>query len=146
MKRFQFGPEKVRVWREKQAEVEEVKLQRLHSELQRVVLQQQSLQAEAQAADQAVRERPQMDSQDLAHLDSFKQYVRARFLKLTAEQRQWEAKIVQQRQLWVEARRAAELLNQLKADRLVEWRASHDKEQENLSTELFLAKRKRGRT
>jgi hypothetical protein len=141
MKRFQFGPEKVRQWRDKQAEVEELKLQHLHSEREGLVLQQESIQFEAKTADDAVRIGNHINAEDLANLDSFKLFVRVRSSQLEAQKKHCDIRIAQQQKLAIAARRAAELHDRLKTRRFDEWKTACDKEQENLSNELFLAKR-----
>ena len=144
MKRFQFPVEKVRLWRDQQAQMEELKLQQLHAELHRFVTQQQDLQNEANCADVALKQRGPIAADELARLDDFKQYVRARSKTLDEQRRRLEAKTALQQQALLEARRKVELLNRLKKQALSKWISARDKEQEDLSSELFLAKRKRG--
>ena len=144
MKRFQFPVEKVRLWRDQQAQMEELKLQQLHAELHRFITQQQELQNEANRAEVAVKQGSPIAADELAQLDDFKQYVRACTRTLDEQRRQIEAKIAVQQQSVVEARRKVELLNRLKEQALSKWTSARDKEQEDLSSELFLAKRKRG--
>ncbi|MGI8741739.1 MAG: hypothetical protein ACR2NN_04050 [Bryobacteraceae bacterium] len=143
MKRFQFGPERVRLWRGRQAEVEELKLQQFHSEMQRLILQRQAIETEARTAEETVCGDTYILAQDLVNLDSFKQFVRARSLQLEAEKKQWDSRIAQQQKVAATARRAAELLDRLKIRSLAEWRANYNREQENLSNDLFLAKRRK---
>ena len=146
MKRFQFPVEKVRLWRDQQAQMEELKLQQLHAELHRFITQQQDLQNEANRAELAVKQGGPIAADELARLDDFKRYVRACTRKLDEQRRQLEAKIVLQQQALVEARRKVELLNRLKELAFSKWISTRDKEQEELSSELFLAKRKNLKT
>ena len=143
MKRFQFPVERVRLWRHEQAEMEELKLQQLNAELLRLTTQQQDLQNEAARSEEALRQGGPIVADELARLDDFKQYVRAHSKTLDEQRRQNEAKTVEQRKVLIEAKRKAKLLNQLKEKALSTWSSAHNKEQEELSAELFLAKRKR---
>jgi hypothetical protein len=143
MKRFEFGLERVRRWRHEQVDLEELKLRQLHSELNALISTRKSLETEAQAAQQAVRAGARVSAGDLHHLDVFKDYVRAESQKLEAQERLCETRIAPQRQRVIEALRQAELLDQLKAQKLADWRSVYQKEEEGMAAELFLAKRKR---
>ena len=143
MKRFQFPVERVRLWRHEQAEMEELKLQQLNAELLRLTTQQQDLQNEATRSEEALKQGGPIVADELGRLDDFKQYVRAHSKTLDEQRRQNEAKTVEQRKVLVEARCKAKLLNQLKKKALSTWSSAHNKEQEELSAELFLSKRKR---
>ena len=66
MKRFQFPVEKVRLWRDQQAQMEELKLQQLHAELHRFITQQQELQNEANRAEVAVKQGGPIAADELA--------------------------------------------------------------------------------
>ncbi|HEV3145726.1 MAG TPA: hypothetical protein VGZ47_17695 [Gemmataceae bacterium] len=77
---------------------------------------------------------------ELESLDSFRLYVRGRVRDLESQERQCEAKIVEQRNHVLEARRQFELLERLREKALTEWRAAGNKEQEEMAAELFLAK------
>lgn len=143
MKRFQFGLERVRRWRHEQVDIEELKLQQLHSELKSLTAERERLETEEQSAHQALSVGTSISAGDLHHLDAFKQYVRAQSRKFAIQERGCEGKIAQQRQQVIEAVRQAELLERLKAQALAEWRSAYQKEEEGLAAELFLAKRKR---
>ena len=143
MKRFEFALDRVRRWRHEQAGMEELKLLELHRELDRLTLQRKSLEAESHESEQALRSAASISAEDLRHIDGFKQYVRAQSQKLELLQRQCQTRIGQQRQRLTEALRQAELLDRLKAQAFADWRSAHQKEEEALAAELFLAKRKR---
>lgn len=143
MKRFEFGLEKVRCWRHEQVDMEELKLQQLYSELNGLTAARHQLEIECQSAQKSLRAGVSISAVDLHYLDEFKNYVRAQSQKLEVQERQCEAKIVQQRQRVIEALRQAELLDRLKTQALAGWRAAYQKEEETLAAELFLFKRKR---
>jgi hypothetical protein len=61
------------------------------------------------------------------------------------QERRCEARIIEQRNQVMEARRQFELLDRLRQKLYEEWRAAGNKEQEELAAELFLAKSVRER-
>lgn len=143
MKRFEFTLDKVRQWRHGQAEVEELKLQKLHADLRAVDLEREQIDDERAGAEQ-IRLMPGVSAQDLANLDTFRQYIQAEILANVKKRSQCQAKVEEQRQKLIEARRQYELLDRLRQKALTEWQAAQDKEQEELAGELYLAKRRRG--
>ncbi len=143
MKRFEFPLDKVRQWRHGQAEVEERKLQKLHTDLRTVDLEREQIEGERESAEQ-IRLLPGVGAQDLANLDTFRQYIRTEILANITKRTQCQVQVDEQRQKLMEARRQFELLDRLRQKALTEWKTAQDKEQEELAGELYLAKRRRG--
>ena len=143
MKRFEFTLDKVRHWRLGQADVEELKLQKLHLDLRAVDVEREQIEAERADAER-IRMLPGVNAQDLANLDTFRQYIRTGILANVKKRSQCQAEVEEQRQKLIEARRQFELLDKLKQKSLAEWQTAQDKEQEELAGELYLAKRRRG--
>ena len=56
---------------------------------------------------------------------------------------EWQERAAKQQQAVVEARRRVRLMEKLEERRLREWKQALDREQENLSSELYLARWKR---
>lgn len=145
MKRFTFPLERVRRWRSEQADLEEVKLQQLCAQQQRLRNECSALAAEIVRSEQQVLGQRSLEPIELASLDAYRMSMRNR-IRITEEQiRQCEARIVEQRGRVTEARRKLELLERLHEKAREEWLAASDREQELLAAELFLAKAVRNR-
>ena len=145
MKRFQFSLERVRRWRSEQASLEELKLQQLRSEQARLGAAKREVQAESVRSAQQVLAQPSIDPLELTSLECYQQHLRRRAYELETLERQCAAKVVEQRQRVIEARRQFELLDRLHHKAWTEWVAAGNKEQEELAAEMFLAKSVRER-
>jgi len=140
VKRFTFPLERVRRWRSEQADLEELKLQQLRAEMGRLESARLSLTAEITGAERRVLDQFSMDAIELTSLGSYRLHMQHRIRELDTRKDQCAAKIVEQRQRVMEARRQAELLDRLRGKALDEWESALNKEQEALASELFLAK------
>jgi transposase len=140
MKRFDFPLETVRRWRMERAGIEELKLRQILAEKQKLAAAKGQIQSEVIQTVRQTLGQPSMQSLELESLDSFRLYVRGRVRDFENRERQCEARIVEQRNKVLEARRHFELLERLRQKALKEWRAAADKEQEEMAAELFLAK------
>jgi len=145
MKRFNFPLERVRRWRSEQASLEELKLEQLRAEAARLATAKREIEAEAAQSAQRVLSQPAIDPLELTSLESYRQHLRRRTSEIENRQRQCEAKVVEQRQRVIEARRQFELLDRLHGKAWQEWVAEGNKEQEQIASELFLAKTVRDR-
>jgi flagellar biosynthesis chaperone FliJ len=145
MKAFRFPLEQVRSWRHEQAELEELKLQKIHAELQSLVRLARQVQGEAEQAARSVLSGALVAADELASLDAFREFTRGRLKQIAEQTRQCQERAEQQQKRLIEARRQFELLDRFKKKALAEWRLARDKEQEELAAELFLAKRTRDR-
>jgi hypothetical protein len=140
MKRFDFPLERVRRWRCEQATLEELKLQQFRAEMASLQAAQQQIVADRVESEQHVLTQAYVDPLQLESLDSYRQYTAGKVRHLESRKQQWEAKIADQLNKVIEARRKFELLERLRQAALDEWQAAVDKEQEDLAAELFLAK------
>src|SRR5579864_8434762 len=145
MKRFDFPLETVRRWRLERAGIEELKLRQILAEKQKLAAAKAQIQNEMAQTVREVLGQPSMLSLELESLDSFRIYQRGRARDLDAQERQCEARMIEQRNKVLEARRQYELLDRLRQKALNEWRAAGNKEQEDMAAELFLAKSTRER-
>jgi hypothetical protein len=145
MKRFDFSLERVRRWRREQASLEELKLQQFRAEMASLQAAQQQILADRVESEQQVLTQSYVDPLQLESLDSYRQYTAGKVRHLESRKQQWEAKIADQLNRVIEARRKFELLERLRQAALDEWQAAVDKEQEDLAAELFLAKSGRKR-
>jgi hypothetical protein len=143
MKRFEFSLERVRRWRLSQADIEELRLRQLLADLYATDQRKLHLLEERTQAEAAILFPEIAAAEDLASLDAFRQYVRAQSRALDQIRRQQEEKIATQRERVIEARRQFELLQRLQHNALVQWKAAFNKEQEEMASELFLAKMNR---
>jgi len=139
MKRFEFSLERVRRWRAEQASLEELKLAQLRAECARLAQEQHNLELEAARAASAVLSQPEIEADQLTSLENYRRYVKRKISELRSREIQTEARIVEQRQRVLEARRRFELLDRLESDAWQEWVAAANKEQEQIAGELFLA-------
>lgn len=145
MKRFHFPLDRVRRWRAEQASLEELKLQQLRAELDRLAAAKRGLEAESARSACAVLGQRSIDPLELTSLESYRTHLKRRILDLENLERQCQAKIAEQRQRVMEARRQFELLDRLHQSAWQEWQGQANKEQEQLAAELFLAKSVRTR-
>jgi hypothetical protein len=145
MKRFHFPLDRVRRWRSEQAALEELKLEQLRAESGRITAARVEVEAEGVRSSQQVRSQPAIDPIELTSLESYGLHLRRRVYELTNLERQAEARVLEQRQRVIEARRQYELLDRLRQKAWREWLAAADKEQEDLASELFLARTVRKR-
>jgi hypothetical protein len=145
MKRFDFPLERVRRWRREQASLEELKLQQLRAEMAGLQAAQRQIEADRVESEQKVLGQAYIESRLLESLDSYRQYTAGKVRHLESRKQQSEAKIQEQLNRVIEARRKFELLERLRVAALDEWQAAVNKEQEDLAAELFLAKSGRKR-
>jgi flagellar biosynthesis chaperone FliJ len=147
MKRFKFPLETVRRWRLERVGIEELKLRQILAEKHKLAAIKAQIQSEIAQTLQQVLGQSSMRPLELESLDSFRLYVRGLVRNLESQERQCGAKIIEQRNQLLEARRQFELLERLREKAMREWRAAGNKEQEEMAAELFLAKsiRKRNR-
>jgi flagellar export protein FliJ len=143
MKKFSFPLETARRWRERQAEIEEVRLQALFAEKQSMEDRVAALQAELEAEHRRIED-TSFDAGELARLDEFRVWVMRDKQRLRSSLADCEKRIAAQRAVLVETRRRFQLVDRLKDKALLEWGRAGAKEQEDLAAELYLARRGRG--
>jgi len=139
VKRFEFPLDRVRRWRAEQASLEELKLQQFRAEAERLAAQKRALEAEASESVRAVLAQSTIEPIELTTLESYGLHLRRRIFELENLRRQAEAKVLEQRLRFIEARRQFELLDRLHQKARHEWVAASNKEQEELAAEMFLA-------
>jgi flagellar biosynthesis chaperone FliJ len=140
LKRFHFPLETARRWRLERAGIEELKLQHILAEKQELAAAKGHIQVEMTRTARQVLGQPSIPALELESLDSFRVHLGGRIRKLEVQEKGCEARIVEQRNKVLEARRQFELIERLRQKALTEWRAAGNKEQEDLAAELFLAK------
>jgi flagellar export protein FliJ len=140
LKRFHFGLERVRQWREKQVTIEEIQLERLFSERKLIEQRLALLEREAQESAALVMAQRALEVYELHAVDAFRRYVVAERAVIAARIADCDRRIAAQQQKLVEARRKSELLNKLKERRWNHWNTELSKEIEAQAGEMFLAK------
>jgi len=143
VKRFQFPLERVLRWRAGQASVEELKLRQLLDETRRLESVRRGLESDVKAAESRVLAGSSIEAIELTSLGSYRLHARRKIRDLDKLRLEQQAKIVDQRQRVMEARRHSELLERLRGKTFEEWRSAVNREQETLAAELFLAKPRR---
>jgi hypothetical protein len=143
MKKFAFSLETARKWRERLAEMEEVRLLALLAEKRTMEGRVVSLQAELDVEHRRIEDRS-FDARELPPLDNFRIWAGRERERLRTSLSDCEKRIFAQRTALVEARRRFRIIDRLKEKSLLEWRKASSKEQEDLAAELYLARRGRG--
>ena len=139
MKRFSFPLETARRWRDRQAEIEEVRLQSLLAERQKIEDRFVSLQAELDAEHRRIED-VSCYAGELARLDDFRIWVTHERERLKNSAVECEKRIAAQRAALMEARRRFQLVDRLKEKALLDWTHASAKEEEDLAAEVYLAR------
>jgi flagellar export protein FliJ len=140
LKRFQFRLARVRDFRRQQLELEELKLSSLLAERQALETESLRIETETSTTRSWLMVTGAAESQDLVASDAYLRRLSVERKRLAAKMAEWQARALKQRGAVVEARRRVRLMEQLEQRQLDEWKSAADREQENLSAELFLAR------
>lgn len=143
MKRFHFQLDRVRRWRQEQAAIEELKLERWYAQLTGLDQERARTEKERAASERQVLGQASLEASELQALGAFRLHVRSRIEGIENRRREVAAEVEKQRQLLLEARRRAELLERLKTKMFDAWQVAADREEETLAGELYLAKWRR---
>ena len=143
MKRFEFKLARVRDFRRQQLEVEEAKLEVLRAERQALEAGSLRLVNEAAETRNALRATRPVEAQELVAADRYLHYLAAEEKRQAAKMAEWQQRTATQQQAMLEARRRLRLLEKLEEKQLRMWKEEVDREQENLSAELYLARWKK---
>lgn len=143
MKRFNFRLDQVRKWRQDQAELEEMRLQQLYTQLHVIEARRKTIAAEADGCRRALVAQESVTAEELSFLEAFRAYANEQIRQLGLKEQEMGVRIKEQRRLLMEAHRRFQLLDGLRDKAMITWTAACDKEQEEVAAELFLAKRNR---
>jgi flagellar export protein FliJ len=150
MKRFQFPLERVRDYRKVQMEAEQARLEECRARLLAVEemlteLARQRIESDNEVRSQEARAAVVPVSEVAAYPD-YRRHLDQMARMLERRRAEALARLEQQRQRLVEARRRFEILDRARGYARAEWQYEFDREQEALAGELFLANwsRKRG--
>jgi hypothetical protein len=145
MKRFLFPLDRVGIWRAGQAALEELKLEQLGVQMEKLSEEVRSAQTDRTESEREVLQQSTIQAMELQSLDAYRLFTRDKIRGIENRQRQLEAEAAEQRQRVIRARRDAELLERLKQKALAAWQAASEKEQEGFAAELYLGRRTRHR-
>jgi flagellar export protein FliJ len=140
VKRFEFQLARVRDYRRQQLDVQEVKLQSLLTERQALESESARLDTEVAGTRQSLMVTRSAESQDLVFLDSYLRHLAAEKKRHAVKVADWQARALKQREAVVEARRRVRLMEKLEERQFEEWKTALDRDQENLASELYLAR------
>ena len=143
MKRFEFRLARVRDFRRQQLEMEEVKLEVLRAERQQIEAESLRLENEATGTRNSLMVTGSVEAQELVAADHYLHSLAAATKRQAAKLADWQVRTSKQQQAMVEARRRVRLLEKLEEKQLRLWKEEADREQENLSSELYLARWKK---
>jgi flagellar export protein FliJ len=140
VKRFEFRLARVRDFRRQQLEAEEAKLEMLRAERQKLEEESLRLENEATGTRKSLMVTGSVEAQDLVAADRYLRYLATEMKRQAAKMADWQERTAKQQQAMVEARRRVRLLEKLEEKQLRLWKEEADREQENLSAELYLAR------
>jgi flagellar export protein FliJ len=140
MKRFEFRLARVRDFRRQQLEEEEAKLEVLRAERRQLEAESLRLENEAAGIRNSLMVTGSVEAQDLVAADRYLHYLAMEGKRQAAKMADWQERTAKQQQAMVEARRRVRLLEMLEEKQLRLWKEEADREQENLSAELYLAR------
>ena len=140
MKQFQFSLERAMHWRRLRADMERAKLESLHTELRNLDGQKALMEEEEATAHDLVKNQDSVRAQQLFALDRFTRHMSTRKEQLEGRRVELFGQIARQQLRLISAQRDFELLEKLKAHKKEDWRTAFDKEQEDLASEVYLAK------
>jgi flagellar export protein FliJ len=140
MKRFEFRLDRVRDVRRQQLELEESKLERLHAERRELTAESSRLDSEAARTRGSLMVTTSVEGRELVAADKYLHHLADMRKRHDEKVNAWKARALEQQEAVLEARRRVRLMEKLEAHQLRDWKTEADREQENLSSELFLAR------
>jgi flagellar export protein FliJ len=140
MTTFRFPLKRVLDWRRTQLELEEARYKRQAAVLAELDRARAEIEAEGIRAEVQVREWNPIAGRDLEALSTFRVRVKSREAQLAAQRADCAKKLAEQRQAMLEARRRCKLLERLEERKLAEWRATRNRELDELAAESYLVK------
>lgn len=140
MKRFEFPLSRVLDWRRTQVQIEESKLQRLHTELRGIETRLAEIRLARKQSGQSLLTGGAVTGAELAALDSFKKASALECNKLSESAGGARKRIAAQLQIVIQRRGAVKLLELLHTRKLEAWNTELSREIDREAAELHLAK------
>ena len=136
MKRFQFGLERVLVYRRSQADLEQAKLVALETELAKIRQELADLNAAFLNEVRNVKANPV----DRAELGRYRMVVETQTIRLNQRIAEKQAELAKQKERYVKANQAAEVLSKVKEKQHKRWQQDLQKELDSLAMDSYLAR------
>ncbi len=136
MKRFNFSLERVLTYRRSQADIEKAKLVALEFEMSRI---REELSALHEAFLDEVR-RVQPNPTERAELGRFRMIVETQTIRIQQRINEKQSQIDSQKQVYVKANQAAEVLTKVKDKQRKTWDQELQKELDSLAMDSFLSR------
>jgi flagellar export protein FliJ len=140
MKRFEFRLAKVRDFRCQQLDLEEAALEKLHSELRALDAEVSRLDKESERTRASLMVTTSVEAGELVAADRYLRHMAAARKRQAEKAVDCQGRIRTRLAAVVEARRHVRLMEKLEEQQRCDWTAEADREQENLSSELYLAR------
>lgn len=144
MKRFSFPLERIRRLHHEQAEAEEIHLRNLEAEAERIRDALLALERQGANAECDVSSRRTLLPVELMALEGLRRFVREQTRKQEDHLAEQATRVAQQRAKLAEVRTRARLFDRLKERAHAAWRCAYKKEQEEIASDLYLARWQRG--
>jgi flagellar export protein FliJ len=136
MKRFSFPLERVLVYRRSQADIEKAKLAALETQLSDLRTQQQKLQDDFRSEVAQVGANPQAR----AELGRYRMVVETQAMRLAKQFSELQAQVLAQRNQYIKANQAAEVLVKVKDKQKKTWEHEMQKELDSLAMDSYLSR------
>jgi flagellar export protein FliJ len=145
MKKFTFTLDRVLEWRRAEARREEIKLERLHSELRGLDARRATVYSQRQQTEAELRARPNaagsaITGEDLGALSAFQHFAAAELGRIAEAHARCQQQIEIQTRVLVGHRRDAKLFETLKQKRLTAWLQESEREISQQAEESHTAK------
>ena len=136
MKRFAFPLERVLTYRRNQADLEQAKLVSLEGEIQKHREEFNGLQASFAEEVRNVRPNPV----DRAELGRYRMVVETKSIRLEQRIREKQLQVERQKQVYIQANQAAEVLVKVRDKQKKSWEKELQKELDSLAMDSYLAR------
>jgi flagellar export protein FliJ len=140
VKRFEFRLARVRDFRRRQLDIEDAKIEVLRVERRQLDAESLRLKNEVAGTRNSLMVTGSVDAQELVAADHYLHSLAIEGKRQAVKLADWQQRTAKQQQVMVEARRRLRLLEKLEEKQLRLWKEEADREQENLSAELYLAR------
>jgi hypothetical protein len=140
MKKYSFPLARVMAWRHTQVQIEQAKLESLHSELQDLEGRAAILRADVHKSHRALVLSLAATGAELSALDAFRRSAAMQCANLETATVGCRQRIAVQMDIIVQRRREFRLLERLNERKLITWTADYSREIDQQADELYLAR------
>jgi hypothetical protein len=143
MKRFSFPLDRILAWRSLQRDEEQLNLKKVLTERDELLRKERAVRDERSDSEQALAHALHFDAQFVSTLPRWQMRVKAVLIQMASDVVKMETRAVAQRAKLREAERKVQLLERLREQRLGDWKAGIEREQEAFAAETYLAQSSR---